>query len=138
MKYDTFKLTDIYDEQLTYRDIDRINYISEYINSILEGRKKNTKENVFRLVRKNFPSEPPKTFMDFTFFFVNDIIDNIDEKEKLNNKSVFLKNSEVYDIANINSEEDFETLTYSGKFKWNDLKRYYYKMYMDFYNQETI
>lgn len=138
MKYNTYKLRDLYDQELAYRDIEKIDYVSEYINAILEGRKKNTKENVFRMLRKNFPGEPPKTFVDFTYFFVQDIIDHIDDKEKLNSKSVFLKNSDVYDISIVNSDEPFETLTYEGQFKWEELKRYYYKMYMDFYNDSTL
>ena len=128
-------------DKRSYRNIDKVDFIEDYINDSLAGRKQNTKENMFRLLRKNFPDFPPKPMVDFTHAFVQDILDILmkdNEKDLVNNKSVWVRDTKIYNIASLISDQEVEILTYEGPFDWKLLKRYFYKLYMTFYNDETI
>lgn len=136
-----FIQTHIEADKRSYRNIDKIDFIEEYINDTLAGRKQNTKENIFRMLRKNFPAEPPKPMVDFTYVFVQELLDLLKEdetKDLMNNKSIWVKDTEIYNIAVLKMNLPVEILTYEGPLDWQLLKRYYYKLYMTFYNDEAI
>jgi hypothetical protein len=129
---------DIKADNRSYRNIDKVDFIEDYINDSLAGRKQNTKENMFRLLRKNFPGFPPKPMVDFTHAFVQDILDNLAkdaDKDLMNNKSIWVRDTKIYNIASLILDKEVEILTYEGPFNWKFLKRYFYKLYMTFYNE---
>lgn len=128
-------------DKRSYRNISKVDFIEEYINDALAGRKQNTKENIARTLRKNFPAEPPKPMVDFAYVFVRELLSLLKDdetKDLMNNKSVWVRDTEIYNVSVLRMDTPVEILTYDGPLDWQLLKRYFYKLYMTFYNDETL
>lgn len=114
--------------EVDYDNVDEVEFLPAVINAILEETKQLSGKLVFDTLKRNVHGRVSPMLYKITYRLINDVV------KFVNNSNLTLSASTVWvddliDVRQAKSEKIFVSGSYNGPFDWEEIQKYYYKIY---------